>query len=181
MSKTISETLPLNKGGLDRTEIFWRKFYQWFRDQRHQLRGRYSPDWTTVQSFTSCIHRGLWTEPICNSSRITGISEHFWNKPKVVTKVQKKNLCVCRIICEQIFSHVTHHIEVWTSRPVNYGRHASQGVNDRSKWYSSPVLTMPQNRARKSLCNLRTLQPCRVGFMRQQQFLSIFLRGTVYV
>ena len=80
-------------------------------------------------------HRGLWTEPMCNSSHITSISEHYWNRLKVVIKVQK-NLCICRLICEQFFLHVTHHIEVWTSHPVNYGHHASQGVNNRSKWYS---------------------------------------------
>ena len=42
-------------------------------------------------------------------------------------------------------------------------------------------LPRPQNRARKSLCNLWALKPCRVDFTRQQQFLTIFLRGTVYV
>ena len=42
-------------------------------------------------------------------------------------------------------------------------------------------LPRPQNRARKSLCNLRTLKPRRVDFTRQQQFLTFFLRGTIYV
>ena len=35
-------------------------------------------------------------------------------------------------------------------------------------------LPRPQNRARKSLCNLRTLKPRRVDFTRQQQFLTFF-------
>ena len=40
----------------------------------------------------------------------------------------------------------------------------------------SLVLFLPraQNRARKSLCNLRTLKPRRVDFTRQQQFLTFF-------
>jgi hypothetical protein len=42
-------------------------------------------------------------------------------------------------------------------------------------------LPRPQNRARKSLCNLRTLKPRRVNFTRQKQFLTFLLRGTVYV
>ena len=46
MSRTISETLRLDEGGLGRTEIFWRENYHWFRDQGYQLRSRYSPDWT---------------------------------------------------------------------------------------------------------------------------------------
>jgi hypothetical protein len=46
MSKSISETLPLNEGGLGRTEVFWRENYQWFWDQGYQLRSRYAPDWT---------------------------------------------------------------------------------------------------------------------------------------
>ena len=45
------------------------------------------------------------------------------------------------------------------------------------------VLFLPclQNHARKSLCNLRTLKPHRADFMQQQLFLTIFMRGTVYV
>ena len=35
-------------------------------------------------------------------------------------------------------------------------------------------LPRPQNRARKSLCNLRTLKPRHVDFMRQQRFLTFF-------
>jgi len=42
-------------------------------------------------------------------------------------------------------------------------------------------LPHPQNRARKSLCNLRTLKPHCVDFTRQQQLLTFFLRGTVCV
>jgi len=38
---------------------------------------------------------------------------------------------------------VTHHHWLWTSVSVNYVHHTSQGVNDQSKWYSSPVFTMP--------------------------------------
>ena len=35
-------------------------------------------------------------------------------------------------------------------------------------------LPRPQNRARKPLCNLRTLKPRRVDFTRRQQFLTFF-------
>ena len=42
-------------------------------------------------------------------------------------------------------------------------------------------LPRPTNRARKCLCNLRTLKSRRVDFTRQQQTLANFLRGTVYM
>jgi hypothetical protein len=37
-------------------------------------------------------------------------------------------------------------------------------------------LPRPQNHARKSLCNLRTLKSCRVDFMQQQRLLIFILR-----
>ena len=44
-----------------------------------------------------------------------------------------KNSGASRPFCEQfarIFHLATHHNQLWTSLPVNYGHHASQGVND---------------------------------------------------
>ena len=52
----------------------------------------------------------------------------------------KKNLGTSCQFYEQFrqrIHSVMHHHWLWTSVPVNYVRHASQGVNDRSKWYSN--------------------------------------------
>jgi len=101
-----------------------------------------------ILSHTSTWQGVLYRFDRLFTSRITGrrelnqyairhASQGSVNTTENDDKSAKKNLCVCRLVCEQFFSRVTHHIELWTSSPVNYGRHASQGVNNRSKRYST--------------------------------------------
>ena len=84
-------------------------------------------------------HKTSWTELIWLSSRITRTREHpqNWDCSKIAGI--KKKLGALRQIYEhfgQKIRSVTHHHRPWTSVPVNYVHHASQGVNNRSKRYS---------------------------------------------
>jgi hypothetical protein len=59
MTATAPENLPLEEGGLDEGEIYWRNKYQWLHDRGYQLRPRYSPDWIpswvgTTKNFSKC-------------------------------------------------------------------------------------------------------------------------------
>jgi len=45
MTETPPGLLPIEKGGLDGGEAFWRENYQFLLDHGYQLRPRYSPDW----------------------------------------------------------------------------------------------------------------------------------------
>lgn len=45
MNDAVSANPPLEEGGLDGAEMYWRANYQWFLDRGYQLRPRYSPDW----------------------------------------------------------------------------------------------------------------------------------------
>jgi len=60
------------------------------------------------------------------------------------------------------------------------GVHDGANMGDLERDYLVLFLPCPQYHARKSLCNLRTLKPSRINFMRQQQYLAIILRETIY-
>ena len=94
----------------------------------------------------------------------------------------KKKLGALRQFYEQFgqkICSVTHHHWSWTLVPVNYVRHASQGVNDRSKWYSMPqrVLCLPETRE-LSLTGRRQGRRCRgkTG-LRSDPWVSYTLRA----
>ena len=98
---------------------------------------------TTTVPFRPIVHithhKTSWTELIWLSSRITRTREHpqNWDCSKIAGI--KKKLGALRQIYEQFgqkIRSVTHHHRPWTSVPVNYVHHASQGVNNRSKRYS---------------------------------------------
>jgi len=72
--------------------------------------------------------------------------------------------------------HITFFSYRWHS-----SCHEEESKNARSRIPLVLFLPCPQNRTRKSLCNLRTLKLCRVDFTRRQRFLTFYLRGIVYV
>ena len=93
-------------------------------------------------------HKTSWTELIWLSSRITRTREHpqNWDCSKIAGI--KKKLGAFRQIYEQFgqkIHSVTHHHRPWTSVPVNYVHHASQGVNNRSKRYSTQLAWFRQD------------------------------------
>lgn len=81
----IPVNLPLEDGGLDEGEIYWRDTYQWLSNRGYQFRPRYSPDWIpswvgTTKNFRKCedgvhlavsslhfIRHGHWIEVIQNT------------------------------------------------------------------------------------------------------------------
>ena len=66
MTETLPGLLPLEKGGLDGGEAFWRENYQFLLDHGYQLRPRYSPNWVPSWIGTNKDHRycedGIWME-----------------------------------------------------------------------------------------------------------------------
>jgi len=82
------------------------------------------------------------SQGLMNWTNLAFVTHHkdLWTSSKVGLQVLK-NLGALRQFyeqCGQKIRSVTHHHWSWTSVSVNYVRHASQGVNDRSKWYSIP-------------------------------------------
>ena len=81
------------------------------------------------------------SQDLMNWTNLAFVTHHkdLWTSSKIGIAGIKKKIGASRQIYEQFgqkIRSVTHHHWPWTSVSVNYVRHASQGVNNRSKRYS---------------------------------------------